>query len=423
METREGKAARFPDYLRETPLSSFSTVFLASVFLQKAQKGLIGTGLGALPLFFCLFLVWCDARAGRSAPALVFGVAGAGVALVFVPIREWLAGDENALFAVVDLPLFSACRNAVSEVFGKSEAGAFLKAVTIGARTELPESVTEAFRRSYALHLLAISGLHVGIIKTVTEKLLLPIPKRARTALLSAFLLFLFFFAGAAAPVGRAVLMLLYAALAALLGRPVSGRNALLFAATVLVLFSPAEITQASFLMSFAAVFGILELALPAARDLNARIFSSGRPYRVCRLLSAASSPLLLMIGVFVATLPVELYFFGEEPVFSMFYNLILVPLFVPVIVCAIFAALGALLPPFTVFIAPALYLAQRYLDLVRFVSQGAPETLTVPQAKLFAFGAVALFAALCRKKAKIVSILSALWGYALSVALIAAFL
>ena len=56
--------------------------------------------------------------------------------------------------------------------FSNPDTNAIIKALIIGDRTDIPKHITEAFRESGASHILALSGLHLGIIYGILTKLL-----------------------------------------------------------------------------------------------------------------------------------------------------------------------------------------------------------------------------------------------------------
>lgn len=146
------------------------------------------------------------------------------------------------------------------------EEGAVAAALLTGERGAIPENVIQDMRDSGLAHLLAISGLHVGLVALtvfgVLRGLLSLLPRialyhpikkwAAVAALLSAF--GYLFLAGATVPTQRAFLMIAVALLAVLLDRTPFSLRLVALAAAVVLLIAPESVLGASFQMSFAAV-------------------------------------------------------------------------------------------------------------------------------------------------------------------------
>ena len=98
--------------------------------------------------------------------------------------------------------------------------------------------------------------------------------------------------------------------------------------ALLLVLQKPDSVQQAGFLLSYGAVLG-LTLFLP--------VFQTEAEYRIQKILQ---EKLLPGIGILLVTLPVQLWFFYELPVYAMLLNLLVIPLMSVLLPVAIFAYL-----------------------------------------------------------------------------------
>ena len=149
------------------------------------------------------------------------------------------------------------------------ETGALMTAMTLGLRDDLGE-VRELFGAAGMAHLLALSGLHVGVLLLALERLLRATP-RWRTPLLALSALGFVALVGAAPSVVRAVTM----ALAALASRAFgAGRvqpwTALALAALVGLLHAPQMLFDISFQLSYLAVAGMLLLLPPWLERLGA---------------------------------------------------------------------------------------------------------------------------------------------------------
>ena len=159
------------------------------------------------------------------------------------------------------------------------------QALLLGMRDGLPDGLVEDFRVTGTAHVLAISGLHVGVLLGISMSASAWLfGRRHRLYLLAPFLLVWMYalLAGASPSVIRAAAMGSVFLTARLLGRPGTVMPALGLAAAVMVALSPGVLWSVSFQLSFAAVAGIALLrprfgASPlGARDEDDRSESGG---------------------------------------------------------------------------------------------------------------------------------------------------
>ncbi len=152
------------------------------------------------------------------------------------------------------------------------EAGAIAAALVTGDRSGISRDTMAAMRDSGLAHLLAISGLHMGLVAAIlffglrtllacSERLALRYPIKkgaAAVALLGGFAYLVL--AGATIPTQRAFLMTGFVLVAVLLDRIAISLRLVAWAATVILLISPESLLSASFQMSFAAVVALVAL-------------------------------------------------------------------------------------------------------------------------------------------------------------------
>ncbi len=234
------------------------------------------------------------------------------------------------------------------------QGGEVAVALITGLRGGLSEETQEAMRRSGLAHLLAISGLHLGLVAMTVVfalrfmlaavpplALRAPIKKIAAVAGVLAAFCYLFM-AGATIPAQRAFIMVAIALLAVVLERnPFSLR--LVAAAALLVLaLTPESLLSPSFQLSFAAVTALIAFyAQPQAR--RGGLEEDGPPLPgIARyfLLLAVTSLIAIL-----ATTPFALHHFGRFTPYGLFANLLAVPLTGMVIMPS--AVLAAVFWPF----------------------------------------------------------------------------
>lgn len=213
---------------------------------------------------------------------------------------------------------------------------AILIALTTGQRSAIREEDREALRGSGLAHLLAISGLHVGMVAGVLfffSRLLLacfpnlalhyPIKKWAAFIALIGALLYTLI-VGATIPTQRALIMTGLMMAAIMYDRSPFSLRLVALAAFLVLLFSPESLTSVSFQMSFAAVVALIcfyEYIRPIWMGMHRKAGILRRVF----LYFAGVSLTTLIAGA--ATGLFALYHFQQYAMYGMLGNLIAVPL------------------------------------------------------------------------------------------------
>lgn len=223
----------------------------------------------------------------------------------------------------------------IGAALGKEQSG-LARALMIGQRSSIEEDDLEAIRAAGLAHMLAISGLHVGLFSGVifffirflmalfpSFALKHPIKKYAAiVAIMAAF--FYMLVAGATIPTQRAMITVAVVFTAILLDRSPISLRVVGFAALCVLLIIPESLLSASFQMSFAAVTGLI-----AFYDWTRPLWSkwarqAGWIKRLgLYLLGVITTTLIATI----ATAPLTLFHFQALPVYGVLANVICVPL------------------------------------------------------------------------------------------------
>ena len=216
------------------------------------------------------------------------------------------------------------------------------EALLLGKRESLPTELVERFRGTGAAHLLAISGLHVGVLLAVAVGAGAWLLGRQRPTYLAvaAGVIWLYALGAGASPsaLRAAVMGTVYLAALAL-GRPSSVLPALALAAALMTAASPSLIRQVSFQLSFAAVGGIaLALTVWDGNFGGWRSLSAG--WRA-RLLGWAASLTVVSAAATLATWPLVAANFGEVALLGVPVSLVAIPAMAPAVVTTIVAAVG----------------------------------------------------------------------------------
>ena len=194
------------------------------------------------------------------------------------------------------------------------EAGGYASALLLGSRSMVPSEDRAAFSRLGIAHILSVSGFHTGVLVLLLSALfrLLKLNQRVRLVLYGMVLLCYCALCGMNPPVVRASLLLLLALGGKLLNRPRIGLHLLCAAMIVMLLWSPVQLTSASFQLTFGALLGItlispyLESLNPFSRKLPKRLWSSA----------------VFVAGAEIGVLVPMLYHYQKLPLLSLLVNL-----------------------------------------------------------------------------------------------------
>jgi len=223
----------------------------------------------------------------------------------------------------VILPVRRAAR-AFCEQYVGGEEGDILRALLLGEREYIDPETREAFTRTGTVHILSVSGFHVGLIALVLFVIVSWIGSRWwQFAIFVALLGLYTVVAGGEAPIVRATVMASAFMLARVAGRISRPLNTLGFAALAILAFAPDQLFDAGFQLSFASVAGIILLYVPAWKWTGAHLPVIRRhpPLRW------SAGMILLSLCTQLFTLPLVLYHFGFVSFIALLTNLPVIPL------------------------------------------------------------------------------------------------
>jgi competence protein ComEC len=201
-------------------------------------------------------------------------------------------------------------------------AVAVLSAITLGYKSDLDRQTRRSFSDAGAMHLLAVSGLHVGMVWWILD-LLLRFPRHTaswRTTKLVLILVILWFYAGITGfsdSVTRSVTMFSLVAFSKTLNRKSNIFNTLLLSAFLLLLLKPDRILEPGFQLSYLAVFGIITI------QPKFSLFYKSCSKPVKWVLDLVSVSIAAQLG----TLPLVLLYFHQFPVWFILTNLVAIPM------------------------------------------------------------------------------------------------
>lgn len=201
-------------------------------------------------------------------------------------------------------------------------SASLLKALLLGERQKFPQELRQYFSAAGLSHILAVSGLHMGVMATLIYFLLFPLSYsdsyRKLRPLLTLLALWLYACVTGLSPSTiRACIMASFLLTAEMLDRRNSSLNALFASAFFMLLYNTSLVFDIGFQMSFLAVAGILLF-------YNRLNFWGRSPYYPVRWISSCVA---VSIAAQIGALPVAVYYFHTIPLLFLIGNIFVLPL------------------------------------------------------------------------------------------------
>lgn len=239
-------------------------------------------------------------------------------------------------------------------------------AMFLGEKRGLSQQTRAYFAAAGLSHLLAISGLHVGIIFLLLNVLLAPLHlirhgQRIKHILILLVLLAYMFITGASPAVVRAVLMFATILLFRIGYQRYHMLNLVAIAALIQMVADPAIVREIGFQLSYSAVLGIV-CWLPYME----RLFPTENPW-----LKKIYGWIGVSLVATLATLPLVLIYFGRFPTYFLLANLLVSGLAFPLVLTGFLTVLCAYIPGLNQLLG---YLSTQLIDLLHMVAAGIAE-------------------------------------------------
>ena len=226
-----------------------------------------------------------------------------------------------------------------------------------GDKEYLPNEQYNTFKLSGVAHLLAVSGLHVGILVVVLKKILqlLKIKKWWQFGIIAFVLFGYIYICNFTISIIRASIMSLVLLFSNLIHADYDSFNSIAIAGIVIYLINPLCIFDVSFLLSFSCVLGIAMLFKPIKRVLAFLKFSN-----------VIIDNLAISISTTLSIIIIMAYYFNTLNVISIIANIILIPLFTIAFSCVILVSfISVLLQQ----VAYVLYPVNYIFDIIKLFS------------------------------------------------------
>lgn len=227
-----------------------------------------------------------------------------------------LGGGQTGYFRESAMKLRSTMTDQILNNL-PSPSAELLTAILFGQRQQLPAEVEENFRRAGAGHLMAVSGLHVGLVAALILGFCrLFNLKGIFPAVVAIVCVFIYAYLTGMRPSSlRAAIMVSIALVALLLEREQDLPNAISLAAMVTLFMNPLLLFSIGFQLSYAATLAIVYIRKPLEKALLAMHFPE-----------IIISPLAVTAAAQLGVVPISVYYFHHLPVAGLIFNLLLLP-------------------------------------------------------------------------------------------------
>lgn len=195
-------------------------------------------------------------------------------------------------------------------------------AILLGYDDTLPTELRQKYVAAGSMHILCVSGMHVGVVFMVFSYLLAFLG-RHKQPLLLLLIWFYALLAGLAPSILRATIMLSFVIVGDMLKREGILVNSIAASAFLLLCIKPANLFDVGFLLSYCAVIGIVTLQKPIYRIVYTRFKILDKIWELTSVTLAAQ----------IATAPLSIYYFHQFPSYFWLSNLFMGPISTVVII------------------------------------------------------------------------------------------
>ncbi|MFM6983399.1 MAG: ComEC/Rec2 family competence protein, partial [Chitinophagaceae bacterium] len=242
---------------------------------------------------------------------------------LYVKQNQYLAVSNNptTLYSLA-YQFKSACNKRLKANITRKENYGVAEALLLGYKYDIDNNTNQIFARTGTLHVLAVSGMHVGLIYGLLTWvcgafLRFRLGKYFKFGIIISGIWMYAFITGMGASILRAVVMFSFISLAQISGRKTHTFNLLAASACVLFLYDPLCLFDPGFQLSYSAVAGII-LIYPLFKKYC---------YSKYKILKYIKELLALTLSAQVFTLPFSIFYFGQFPNLFLIANLLIIPL------------------------------------------------------------------------------------------------
>ncbi|WP_162789881.1 ComEC/Rec2 family competence protein [Cardinium endosymbiont of Sogatella furcifera] len=245
--------------------------------------------------------------------------------------------DQNRQWATM---ITQWCSHILHQQLKDRQAIALVTTLLWGEKEHLNPALQKAYAHTGTIHVLAISGLHVGMFYLLMQAIFRFLFSHIGGLILSDLftLLWLWIYAWLchfAPPILRATMMITIARIGFLMGRGSNRYNGWIASAFALLLWNPLLLWNCGFQLSYMATLGILYLQPYIHRLLTPKNYGLQKIWTATTLSIAAQ----------VGTLPLILYYFKQFPLYFILANWLVVPAIFAILILSLALLVGSHLP------------------------------------------------------------------------------
>ena len=260
----------------------------------------------------------------------------------YIPADKWKRVGKDTSFSIIKTA--HNCRNFLMNIYKKynikEQNLAVLAALTLGDKQQLDPDTKMAYSASGAMHILAVSGLHVGIIYAILYLFLYPLRKRKNNSLISSLIIFIAlwcyaFITGLSPSVLRATIMLSVILIGKASGRKSYIYNTIALSAFLLLIYNPFYLYHVGFQLSYSAVLAI--------------VFLQPKLYKLCylpnKILNYIWGLITVSIAAQIGTFIWSLLYFHQFSTYFLLTNIVVIPMATIILYTATLFFLLAFIP------------------------------------------------------------------------------
>jgi competence protein ComEC len=242
---------------------------------------------------------------------------------VYLSEDTWIKTGTNKIYSLICFA--ERLRMHLLSIYRKQNLGEeefqVLSALTLGYKRGLDPETKRVFASAGAMHVLAVSGLHVGIIYLVLAFFLKYLKKHPGgriffVVIMTSALWIFAFITGLSPSVSRAATMFTFVVTGEAINRRPGIYNSLAASAFLLLLINPNNLFEPGFQLSYCAVFGIVFLQPKLEKLVSVKN----------RIILFFWRLLTVSLAAQIATFPVSVFYFNQFPVYFWISNLLVIP-------------------------------------------------------------------------------------------------
>jgi competence protein ComEC len=270
-------------------------------------------------------------------------------AVCYILSGSWRMTDRDEGFSIQRQA--DICRNYLLNIYRKfhieGDEFAVLAALTLGYTDALQPDLRASYSATGAMHILSVSGMHVGVVYVVMAFLLSFLNKNQRQKVMKTIFISLFlwgyaFLSGLSPAVVRATLMFSFVAIATCFERKSQIYNTIFMSAFFMLLYNPNFLFDVGFQLSYSAVLSIIFF-----QPIIGKLYIANNKYS-----KAVWDLFSVSLAAQLGTMPFTLYYFQQFPNYFLLTNFVAIPLSTIVIYLAMALLMTSFVPYLSVVVA-----------------------------------------------------------------------